>query len=68
MIIQYFVDKIDGSCFSIRSGYADNKKISRRVAIKIIGYLSVESFPELVDDTIFEQEIEFVIEGDFFDE
>lgn len=67
VIVQYFVNKIDGGSFSIRSCYTDYEKISRRVAIEIVGYLSVESLPYLVDNTIFEQEIYLVVEGNFFD-
>jgi len=68
MVIEYFVDQICCSGFPIGSRDSDNKKILGWISIHIVCELPHKSFPQLIDDTIFEEEIEFIVESDFFDE
>jgi len=68
MFIQYFMDEIYRSGFPIRPRYTDDEKILGRVAIHVVCYLSHKPFPQLIDDAILEQKIEFIVEGYFFDE
>lgn len=68
MFVQYLMDEIHGCGLAVRAGHSDDEEIPGRIAVHGIGDLSHEPFPPLIEETVLEQEVDLIVEGDLFDE